>query len=159
MSVSDPGTATIFTHDVVLCLVKASNMCFMLSVSGGVCEVQKRTCVVPALHPACGAADWPPPQLLAVATIAREISEAFTPRRGSNVIAFSSVAMTVTPRLLPGGPLTGPGRECAGVGPLLLHRNQTLIGQAANYHCRYDMSRKRLVDRARMAHALCCSVE
>src|SRR5207245_10144665 len=101
-------------------------------VGGGEAEVQRRPCVAPAWPPAGGAADGPPPQLLAVATIAREISEAFTPRRGSNVIAFSSVAMTVTPRLLPGGPLTGPGRECAGVGPLLLHRNQTLMGQAAN---------------------------
>jgi hypothetical protein len=97
MSVSDPGTATIFTHDVVLCLLKASTMCFMESVSGGVCEVQKRTCDVPALHPACGGADVPPPPPQAVATIAKEISEAFTPRRGSNVMAFSSVAMTGNP--------------------------------------------------------------
>src|SRR4029077_8437934 len=97
MSVSEPGTATIFTHDVVLCLLKASTMCFMLSVSGGVCEVQNRTCDVPALHPACGGAGGAPPQLQAVATIARETSEAFTPRRGSNVIAFSSVAVTGNP--------------------------------------------------------------
>src|SRR2546427_11988998 len=97
MSVSDPGTATIFTHDVVLCLLTASTVCFMLSGWGGVGGVQKRPCVVPALPPACGAAVGPPPLLQAVATIAREISEAFTPRRGSNVIAFSSVAMTGNP--------------------------------------------------------------
>src|ERR1700681_5090904 len=113
MSVSDPGPATIFTHEVVLCLLKASTMCFMLSVSGGVCEVQNRTCVVPELHPASGAADWPP-VLQAVAKITRETSEALRPRPGSNVIAFSSVAVTVDPRLLPGRPSTSSGRERAG---------------------------------------------
>src|SRR6202521_4743587 len=97
MSVSDPGTATIFTHDVVLCLLKASTMCFMLSVSGGVCEVQNRTCDVPELQPGSGAADWPPPLLHAVATITREISEVLSPRPGSSVMAFSSVALTVDP--------------------------------------------------------------
>src|ERR1700682_2993305 len=91
-------------------------MCFMLSVSGGVCEVQNRTCVVPELHPASGAADWSP-VLQAVAKITRETSEALSPRPGSNVIAFSSVAVTVDPRLLPGRPSTSPGRERAGAGP------------------------------------------
>jgi hypothetical protein len=79
--------------------LKAATMCAMLSVSGGVCEVQKRTCVVPELQPASGGADVPPPPPppQAAATIAKEISEAFTPRRGSNVMAFSSVAMTGNP--------------------------------------------------------------
>ena len=90
MSVSDPGTATILTHDVVLCLLKAATMCAMLSVSGGVCEVQKRTCVVPELQPASGGADDVPPPPQAPTTISRVISEALTPRAGSNVMAFSS---------------------------------------------------------------------
>src|ERR1700716_1646589 len=117
MSVSDPGTATIFTHDVVLCLLKASTMCFMLSVSGGTCEVQNRTCVVPELHPGSGAADWPPPLLQALATITREISEALSPRPRSNVIAFSSVARPSTPRLLPGRPSRVRGESAPVRGP------------------------------------------
>jgi len=55
------------------------------------------TCVVPELQPASGGADVPPPLLQAPTTISRVISEALTPRAGSNVMAFSSVAMTMDP--------------------------------------------------------------
>ena len=68
MSVSEPGTATIFTQVVLLCLLKASTMFFSLSVSGGVCDVQKRAIFVPELHPASGGADDVPPPVLHAAT-------------------------------------------------------------------------------------------
>src|SRR4029077_4677146 len=98
MSVSDPGTATIFTHDVVLCLLKASTMCCMPVVSGGVCEVQNKTCDGPALQPGTGPADWPPPPPQAQTNPTSEISEAFRPPPGSNVIARSSVRNDRGPR-------------------------------------------------------------
>src|SRR4029077_2202422 len=59
-------------------------------------DVQNKTCDVPALQPGSGAADWPPPPQAQTNTTS-EISEALRPRPGSNVIAFSSVAMTVDP--------------------------------------------------------------
>src|SRR5467141_1971114 len=123
MSVSDPGTATIFTQDVVLCLLKASTICCMPVVSGGVCEVQNRTCDVPALHPGRGAADWPPPPPQAQTTTTSEISEAFKPRPRSNVIAFSSVRNDGGPcAFFPVGCSPDRGESAPAQGPQLLHR-------------------------------------
>src|SRR5207247_6472341 len=84
MSVSEPGTATIFTHVVVLCLLNASTMFFSLSVSGGVCDVQKRACLVPELHPGSGAPEVCPPGAHATPTT-RKRSEEHTSELQSRV--------------------------------------------------------------------------
>src|SRR5436853_4141981 len=82
-------------------------MCLRASESGGVCEVQKVTRLVPDLHPARGGPDWLlVPELQAV--IARIASiRTLMPVRGSNVMGLSSVSRTCTPRLLPGYEDTG----------------------------------------------------
>src|SRR5438105_12024517 len=106
MSVSEPGTATIFTQVVLLCLLNADTMCCSLSVSGGVCDVQKRACLVPELHPARGGPELCPPEEHAAPTTRKAISEAVRPRPGSNDMAAH--LRHCTPRLLPVGPATGP---------------------------------------------------
>src|SRR6266851_1518144 len=105
MSVSEPGTWTIFTHVVLLCVLKASVMCFRLTESGGVCEVQNVARFVPELQPASGGAVevLPPPH--AASTTLMKTSEAFQPRLPSNDMAITSVIEAPrSPRLLPGSP-------------------------------------------------------
>src|SRR5207247_9170670 len=115
MSVSEPGTATIFTHVVVLCLLNASTMFFSLSVSGGVCDVQKRACLVPELHPGSGAPEVCPPGAHATPTTRKAISEAVTPRPGSNDMAVPP-SNTWSRAFFPSANCL-PGRERAGAGP------------------------------------------
>ena len=107
MSVSEPGTCTIFTQPTLLCELYASTMRFRLSESGGVCEVQNVTRLVPDLQPARGGPAWLlVPVLQAVITRIPSI-RALMLDRGSNVMGLSSVTETCTPRLLPGSDETG----------------------------------------------------
>src|SRR6266851_5331303 len=110
MSVSEPGTWTIFTHVVLLCVLKASVMCFRLTESGGVCEVQNVARFVPELQPASGGAVevLPPPH--AASTMLMKTNEAFQPRLPSNDMAITSVIEAPrSPRLLPDSPLPETG--------------------------------------------------
>src|SRR5438270_13470892 len=91
-------------------------MFLRLSESGGVCDVQNVASVVPELQPASGGADPVLPPVLQAVTIRNERIRARIPRPGSNVMAFSFVTKTCTPRLLPVG-RDRPGRERADAGP------------------------------------------
>src|SRR2546427_2084655 len=115
MSVSEPGTATIFTQVVVLCLLNVSTMFFSLSVAGGGCDVQKRACLVPELHPGSGAPEVCPPGAHATPTTRKAISEAVTPRPGSNDMAVPP-SNTWSRAFFPSANCL-PGRERAGAGP------------------------------------------
>src|ERR1700756_4612908 len=107
-------------------------MCCMLVVSGGVCEVQKRTCVVPELHPGCGGAeDEPPPPPQAATTVMSERSTARNPRPGITAMAF--LRHVHVPRaFFPVGRFSHDRGESAPAwGPLATPRTPPLMASAA----------------------------
>src|SRR6267143_3001778 len=133
MSVSEPGTWTNFTQVAVLCLLKASTMCFRLSESGGVCDVQNVARVVPELQPASGAAVevFPPPQ--AASRTLTNTSEAFQPRQLSNDMAISlrKRSALIPPAFFPVRPVPRSRGESAPTrGRQLLRRS--LLPSRAN---------------------------